>query len=86
MQAYLGHQDGLDDLLLVTERVLDEVRRTFDGLDERYLERVTREVVADLWGNSIRVTTFVPVLAMREIRSVLERGAVVELEPVPVLA
>jgi hypothetical protein len=68
MAEYLGQQEGLDDPALVVERVLDEVRRAFDGFDPSFLERVTREAVDELWGESIRVTSFVPVLAMRQIR------------------
>jgi hypothetical protein len=82
MERYLGQQDGLDDPALVTERVLDEVRRTFDGFDDDFLERVTRQVVADIWGDSILVTNFVPVLAMRRVREVVEQGVVPELEVV----
>ena len=68
MAEYLGQQEGLDDPALVVERVLEEVRRAFDGFDPSFLERVTREAVDELWGESIRVTSFVPVLAMRQIR------------------
>jgi hypothetical protein len=71
MESYLGQQDGLDDLALVTERVLAEVLRAFDGLDPAFLERVTREAVDELWGESIRVTSFVPVLAMRQVRELI---------------
>jgi hypothetical protein len=80
MAAYLGQQNGHDDAALVTERILDEVRRTYDGFDGVYLERVVREAVADLWTDSIQVTTFVPVLAMRQIRDVLEAREVVPIE------
>ena len=79
MTGYLGQQNGQDDASLVTERILEEVRRTYDGLDGIYLESVVRQAVADLWTDSIQVTTFVPVLAMRQIRDVLEAR---EVEPV----
>jgi hypothetical protein len=82
MERYLGQQGGLDDPALVTERVLDEVRRTYDGFDLAFLERVTREAVADIWGDSIQVTSFVPVLAMRRVREVVEQGRVAEIEVV----
>ena len=80
MAAYLEQQNGHDDEALVTERILDEVRRSYDGLDGVYLERVVREAVADLWTDSIQVTTFVPVLAMRQIRDVLDAREVVPVE------
>ena len=80
MTGYLGQQNGQDDASLVTERILDEVRRTYDGFDGAYLERVVHEAVADLWTDSIQVTTFVPVLAMRQIRDVLEAREVVPVE------
>jgi hypothetical protein len=90
MEGYLGQQDGIDDPVLVTERVLDEVRRAFDGLDPVFLERVTREAVDELWGESIRVTSFVPVLAMRRVRETIalrgaqehEAAAILVAEPV----
>jgi hypothetical protein len=80
VEGYLGQQPGQDDPVLVTERVLDEARRAFSNLDAAVLELVVSEAVAELWGDSIQVTTFVPVLAMRQIRDVLEAKEVVPLE------
>lgn len=73
-------QAGLDDPVLVTERVLDEARRTYEGMDSGVLERVVNQAVSDLWTDSILVTSFVPVLAMRRIREVVESQTVVAVE------
>ena len=72
MEGYLRQQPGPDDPVLVTERVLDEARRAFSNLDAAVLERVVAEAVAEVWGDSIQVTRFVPVLAMRRIRESVE--------------
>lgn len=79
--AGFGRQAGQDDPELVTERVLDEARRAFGWLDEVFLEQIVHDAIADLWGDSIQVTTFVPVLAMRRVREVVAIRAVAGLEP-----
>ena len=54
-------------------RVLVDARRTFgDDADELVLEGFVRRAVTDLWGDTIKVTSFVPVLALRQVRDLLE--------------
>ncbi len=54
-------------------RVLKDARRAFgDDVESAELERYAEAAVADLWRDSIKVTTFIPVLALRQIREMLE--------------
>jgi hypothetical protein len=53
----------------VTDRVLADAIRSFGaGLDAATLEKEVHDVVSQLWSESTRVTTFIPVLALRELR------------------
>ena len=57
----------------ITERVVVEAKRAFGGwAEEPRVEQCAREAVADLWRDSIAVTAFVPVLALRLVREMLE--------------
>lgn len=63
----------------MVSRVLKDARRTYgEAVDSSDLERYAEAAVADLWRDSIRVTTFVPVLALRQIREMLEDRSPVE--------
>lgn len=53
----------------VTDRVLADAIRSFGaGMDAATLENEVHDVVSQLWSESTRVTTFIPVLALRELR------------------
>lgn len=55
-------------------RVLGEARRAFpDELGEVDLETCVAEAVSGLWTDGTRVTSFIPVLALREVRERLDR-------------
>jgi hypothetical protein len=59
----------------MTARVLADAKRAFGGkADEAILERFAKDAVDELCRGSIKVTTFVPVLAMRRVRDLLETG------------
>ena len=65
---------GVDDPGGDDARVLNDARRAFgDVVDAPMLERYAQQAVADLWRDSIKVRGFVPVLALRQIRDMLER-------------
>jgi hypothetical protein len=49
-------------------------------MDAGVLERVVSQAVSDLWTDTILVTSFVPVLAMRRIREIVETQAVAAVE------
>jgi len=38
-----------------------------------WLESVARQAVEELWSDDLRIRTYVPVLAMRRVREVVER-------------
>jgi hypothetical protein len=74
MEALLGQQDSLKTPEAVTKRITIEARRVFEGqAGDAQLEGFARDAVTEIWGDSIKVTTFVPVLAMRRVRELVER-------------
>lgn len=73
MDTLLGQQDSLRTADAATRRITIDAKRAFDGVaDEAVLEQLARDAVEELWQDSIKVTTFVPVLAMRRIREVVD--------------
>ncbi len=75
METLLGQQDSMKSEDAITRRVVVEARRTYESVvDVEFLESCAEQAVKELWRDSIKVTTFVPVLAMRKVReSVDER-------------
>ncbi len=72
------------DLAAMTALVYAEAERAFGAQASAVvLERCARDAVADLWVEGIRITNFVPVLALRQVRDMLDRGVlpVVQTEP-----
>ena len=52
----------------VIDRVTRDANRIYgDTIEEATLAAWAEVAVADLWGESVKVTTFLPVLAMRQI-------------------
>ena len=81
MNNPFGADEASQDRAAITARVVSDARRLFrDVADDALLERCARQTVAELWSGSIRVTRFVPVLALREVR---EQFAGTAREPVP---
>lgn len=58
----------------IEDRVLADARRAFADTPEPVLEGCVRRAVATLWTDDPRVTTFIPVLALREVRALLGTG------------
>lgn len=53
----------------VADRVLTDALRSFGAeMDVAVLEKEVHDVLSGLWSESTRVTTFIPVLALRELR------------------
>ena len=72
MESLLGQQESLKTPEALARRVVIEARRAFDGVaDQTEIERCAHAAVSELWGESIKVTSFVPVLAMRRIREII---------------
>ena len=56
------------DRATMVARVTEDAKRYFGGeVEEDALARWAEEAVARLWGDGVRVTTFVPMLALREV-------------------
>lgn len=77
METLLGGQESLRSADAVARKLVIDAKRNFEGrADEAFLEQCAREAVNELWQDSIKVTSFVPVLAMRRIREIVsEREA-----------
>jgi hypothetical protein len=59
----------------VSEKVIADAQRSFAAhVDATLLERQVHEIVALLWTESTKVTTFIPVLALRDLRARLNGG------------
>lgn len=76
MDTLIGGTESLVSEATVTRRIVNDVKREFDGVaDERFLEHVAHLAVRELWQDSIKVTTFVPLLAMRRVRDIVDARA-----------
>ena len=81
MDSLLGQSESVRTPAAMSARVYADAKRAFSGLaDDAILEQLARDAVNELCDGSVKVTTFVPVLAMRRVRDVLEGG------PVPIVA
>ena len=57
----------------MADRVTSDAQRHFGHLAESaVLEQCAQAAVADLWQDSIKVTRFVPLLALRQVKEMLE--------------
>jgi hypothetical protein len=84
MEHLLDQMDGLRTSSDAMARVLADARRAYPGVvDDAFLERCANEAVAELWGDSIKVRTFVPVLALRRVRDVVEAHRTANGQMVP---
>jgi hypothetical protein len=74
MESPRGQQPPVMTLSAVTARVVLDAKRAFaNGRDEERVERVARQAVEEFWANQVKVTTFIPVLAIRRVRDLLEQ-------------
>lgn len=73
MDDSIGESDSMNNCSGMTTRVIrDAVRHFGPDVDRHSVERLATKAVADLWTEPVRVKTFIPVLAMREIRDMLK--------------
>ena len=57
---------------LMSDRVVADAKRLYGSLvNDVVLEHHAREATAEIWTDSIKVTHFVPVLALRRVRETL---------------
>ena len=69
----LPGQERLTTPDMVRARVLKDAQRSLHGVTPTELDDCVRRVVGNLWTEQTRVTTFIPVLALREVREMLDR-------------
>jgi len=73
MSTLLGDADALKTPGAATARVLADARRSYSQfVDDSLLVTWAHQAVDELWSETIKVKTFVPVLALRRIREVVE--------------
>lgn len=77
MVASPAGQDTVQSADAVARRLVVDAKGSFEGVDDDFLEQCAREAVSDVWHESVRVTTFVPVLAMRRMREIVSSRTVV---------
>jgi hypothetical protein len=66
--SHQADQPPVPTLDAVIARVTRDASRIYgDTIEEATLAAWAEVAVADLWGESVKVTTFLPVLAMRQI-------------------
>jgi hypothetical protein len=84
METLLGSADALKTPAAVRARVLSEARRAYSQVvDDSLLEDWADRAVDELWSETIKVKTFVPVLALRRIRDVVESQDSTGVGPFP---
>lgn len=69
MKAVSDDKEQVATLATVSARVLADAQRSFAAeVDAAVLEQQVHEVVSRLWTESTTVTTFIPLLALRDLR------------------
>ncbi|MBA3417024.1 MAG: hypothetical protein H0U10_17525 [Chloroflexia bacterium] len=71
----LPGQERLTSPDMVLARVLKDAQRSMGGVAPAELEQYVQVAVSNLWTEQTRVTSFIPLLALREVREMLERQA-----------
>ena len=70
MKAVLGETAHVTTAATVSARVFADARQSFAAkIDAATLREQVDEVVALLWTDSTKVTTFIPLLALRDLRT-----------------
>lgn len=70
--ALLQTNEQASDRTLMSERVVADAKRLYGGLvSDVVLEQRAIEATAEVWTDPIKVTHFVPVLALRRVREML---------------
>ena len=70
-----GQESTLTAETVANRLIVDAKRDIGVGADDRFLEQCAHEAVREVWHDAVRVTTFVPVLAMRRMREMVSSRA-----------
>ena len=74
MESPSGRQQSTLSPSAITARVVLDAKRAFSTIrDDERVERIARQAVEEFWNDQVKVTTFIPVLAIRRIRDLLEQ-------------
>ena len=74
MESPRGHQQPTSTPSAIMARVVLDAKRAFSTVrDEERVERAARQAVEEFWSAKVKVTVFIPVLAIRRIRDLLEQ-------------
>ena len=74
MEGFGGQGDTISTPAPMTARILNDARRVWGNeIEVPVPERCAEEAFAELRRDSIKVRTFVPVLALRQIRDMLDQ-------------
>ena len=68
MNAVSDDTEQVATLATMSARVLADAQRSFGEVDATVLEQHVHEVVSLLWTESTKVTSFIPLLALRDLR------------------
>jgi hypothetical protein len=77
MENLLGQRESTRTPAAMTARVAADARRAFSSrADDVVIDRYVRQAVEEFALDTVRVTTFVPVLVLRRVRELLESSPV----------
>jgi len=71
MEGLPGAHEPLQTADAVAQRLAADAKRSFVGVLDDFLDQCAQDAVREIWDDSVKVTTFVPVLAMRRMREIL---------------
>jgi hypothetical protein len=81
MEGFLGQRESTKSPAAMTARVAADAKRAFHSrADDVVIDHYVRQAVDEFSLDTVRVTTFVPVLALRRVRELLEANPVATVE------
>lgn len=77
MSMLLGQRESTRTPASMADRVAADAKRAFSNrVDQVVIDRYVQQAVGELSLETVKVTTFVPVLAMRRVRELIESSTV----------
>lgn len=81
MEGFLGLREATKSPAAMTARVAADAKRAFSSrADDVVIDTYVRQAVNEFALETVRVSTFVPVLALRRVRELLEANPVAARE------
>jgi hypothetical protein len=73
METAISQPEAARNPAVVAARVVADAKRAYASIaDEASIERFARQAVEELMTEAVRIKTYVPVLAMRRVREMLD--------------